>query len=281
MRRFRIVAALATSALLLTGCAGNLAAFRETGFEQPYLGTPRYAALAPKQATTAEEINQPIGRAAADALAAQLGLDPSKAFTREQYDLFMSGGGIGGQQGPVALVKQAVGILANTAGSPLETTIGGVRSSAVLGSYGLYVDPQGNLMSAANAAAPTRQVNEVLKPSGYLTQWCSANGLDDVLVALYASPFTREAVYSVIAQKEGGTDQLVPHHDGFSVTKVGMPMAPSIWITNFLLMYLLSPDLAAKLPAAWAPIPDEVAQAIEASPNGQVPYADWQASFPQ
>ena len=276
--RLRAVA-LAVCTVLIAGCGVTYVVERETGFLQPYLGTPRYAELAPKQATDASQINQPLGREAADSIAASLGMDTGKAFTPEQYQLFISAGGVGGQQQPVELVKQAIAILSNTAGSPLDVTIGGVPSSVVLGSYGLYVDPQGNLMSAANAAAPTRQVNEVLKPDGYLTQWCSDNGLDSALVALYASPFTREAAYSVFAQKEGGTAQLVTHESGAGDARVGMPMAPSIWITNFALMYMLSPDLAAKLPAYWAPIPDDVAAAIANSPNGQVPYADWQAAF--
>ena len=265
--------------MLLAGCGVTYVAERETGFLQPYLGTPRYAELAPKQATAASQINQPLGREAADSIAASLGMDIGKGFTAEQYELFMSAGGVGGQQQPVELVKQAIAILSNTAGSPIEVTVGGVRSSVVLGSYGLYVDPQGNLMSAANEAAPTRQVNEVLKPDGYLTQWCSDNGLDSALVALYASPFTREAAYSVFAQKAGGTAQLVTHQSSSGDARVGMPMAPSIWLTNFALMYLLSPELAAKLPAYWAPIPDKVAQAIADSPNGQVPYAEWQGTF--
>lgn len=270
---------LAVCTVLLAGCGATYVAERATGFQQPYLGTPRYAELTPKQATEATQINQPLGRGAADSIATAIGMDPAKAFTPEQYQLFMSGGGVGGQQQPVELVKQAVAILSNTAGSPLQVTIGDQPSSIVLGSYGLYVDPQGNLMSAANAAAPTRQVNEVLKPDGYLTQWCSDNGLDTALVALYASPFTREAAYSVLAQKEGGTAQLVTHASESGDTRVGMPMAPSIWITNFALMYMLSPDLAAKLPAYWAPIPEDVAQAIADSPNGQVSYVEWQSAF--
>lgn len=275
LRAFTLVVCTA----LLAGCGTTYLAERETGFAQPYLGTPRYAELAPKQATEAAQINQPLGREAADSIAAAIGMDVAKAFTPEQYQLFMSVGGVGGQQQPVDLVKQAVAILSNTTGSPLDVTIDGERSSVVLGSYGLYVDTQGNLMSAANAAAPTRQVNEVLKPDGYLTQWCSDNGLDSALVALYASPFTREAAYSVLAQKEGGTAQLVTHEASSGDSRVGMPMAPSIWITNFALMYMLSPDLAAKLPAYWAPIPNDVAEAIANSPNGQVPYAEWQEAF--
>ncbi len=54
-----------------------------------------------------------------------------------------------------------------------------------------------------------------------------------------------------------------------------MSMAPSIWLVNFILLYVLNPALAADMPAYWAPIPTTVANAILASPSGQVPYADY------
>jgi hypothetical protein len=57
-------------------------------------------------------------------------------------------------------------------------------------------------------------------------------------------------------------------------------MAPSIWIVNFALIYTLNPSLAAKMPVRWAPIPANVAQAIAASPTGQVPFSEYKSSFP-
>ena len=61
---------------------------------------------------------------------------------------------------------------------------------------------------------------------------------------------------------------------------MGMSMAPSIWIVNFALIYTLNPGLAAKMPARWTPIPANVAQAIAASSGGQVPYSQYESSFP-
>lgn len=273
----RVLGALLASSLLLTGCAGSMAAYLETGFDEPYVGTPRFAGLSAKQATTADQVNAPLGREAADRIAAELGLDESRALTQQQYQLFMSGGGAGGEADPVALVKDSAAILTNSNANPMRATIGGESMDVVLGSYGLYVDPEGKLMSAANAAAPTRQVNAVLKPDGYLTQWCEANGLMGVLEALYESAFTREAVYGVLSQKEAGTAQIVLHHDGWETSYVGMPMVPSIWITNFALIYMLSPDLAAQMPAYWEPIPEDLARALKASPDGTVPYSEWRA----
>jgi hypothetical protein len=57
-------------------------------------------------------------------------------------------------------------------------------------------------------------------------------------------------------------------------------MVPSIWIVNFQLTYILNPALAAKMPAYWTPIPEAVAQAIKASPDGRVRFGDYRASFP-
>jgi hypothetical protein len=265
------------SALVLTGCTGRLAAYVETGFEEPYVGTARFAHLAAPQATTTEQVNAPLGREAADRIAAELGLDASRALTPQQYQLFMSGGGVGGEAAPVALVKESAAILTNSRSNPMRVDVDGQQFDIVLGSYGLYVDPQGNLMSAANADSPTRQVNDVLKPDGYLTTWCQANGLMSVLEGLYASAFTREAVYGVISQREAGTAQIVLHEDGWETSYVGIPMVPAIWITNFALIYMLSPDLAAQMPAYWEPLPHALAQALRSSPNGQVPYSEWRA----
>lgn len=56
-------------------------------------------------------------------------------------------------------------------------------------------------------------------------------------------------------------------------------MVPSIWIANFLLIYAVSPTAAAQMPAAWAPIPTDVANAISASETGQVSYSQYQSYF--
>ena len=56
-------------------------------------------------------------------------------------------------------------------------------------------------------------------------------------------------------------------------------MVPSIWLVNFALLYILNPSVAASMPAAWAPIPSNVADAILASPTGQVPYSDYASNL--
>ena len=43
-------------------------------------------------------------------------------------------------------------------------------------------------------------------------------------------------------------------------------MAPSIWLVNFALLYILNPSVAASMPAVWAPIPSNVADAHHTRP---------------
>jgi hypothetical protein len=59
-----------------------------------------------------------------------------------------------------------------------------------------------------------------------------------------------------------------------------MSMAPSIWIVNFVLLYMLNPKLGAEMPARWTPIPANVVQALKASSTGQVPFSQYESSFP-
>jgi hypothetical protein len=110
--------------------------------------------------------------------------------------------------------------------------------------------------------------------------WCRQNGAEASLRMLYRSAYTSEVVYGNKSQKQSGVAQLVPNQKGARSSIVGMSMAPSIWIVNFVLVYMLNPSLAAKMPARWTPIPANVAQAITASPTGQVPFSDYESSFP-
>jgi len=50
--------------------------------------------------------------------------------------------------------------------------------------------------------------------------------------------------------------------------------------SSTLAVYTLNPKLAAYMPARWTPIPHDVVQAIRASPTGQIPYSEYESSFP-
>ncbi len=257
-----------------------LARHRAPGFSQPYAGTLRYQRLAPRVAANQEQVNRPLGRAATERIARGLGLAREDAFTRKQYRLFVSGKGVGGDPASAKLVDESVRILTNTTARPLYSNVDGTLTRTVLASYGLMVSTDGWLQSPANVNAPTRQVNTVIEPGGYLGTWARANGAGESLRALYRSAYTSEAVFGNRSQQQSGAAQLVPNTLGGGTWTVGMPMAPSIWVVNFALIYVLNPDLAAKMPARWTPIPAEVAQAIEASEDGRVPYSEYASSFP-
>jgi hypothetical protein len=250
-----------------------------TGFVQPYAGVPKYEQYAPIEVASARQINRPIGQSAADRLARKFGLNKKQVFTPKQYSLFISGKGVGGEPAPAKLVDESVRIFTNTTGRPLYANVNGKVTPTVLGSYGLFVSTAGRMMSLANTAAPTRKVNVVIEPGGYLGTWCRQNGCQDTLRMLYRSAYTPEVVYGNKSQQQSGVAELVPNTKGGRSSTVGMSMAPCIWIVNFVLVYALNPKLAAKMPARWAPIPADVVRALEASSTGQVPYSRYASSF--
>ncbi len=275
---------------------------RDTGWELPYSGVPRFEEFAPTQVIIPRQLNAPLGQARADGLAAALGFDKEKALSHRQFLLFISGQGVGGgnADGRTAayLTDSCSRYLTNTTATFLTREVDGVPRRILLGSYGLVVNPDGMLESPANATSPCRQINWVLAPDlvchfpeikipdglpcGYMGRWMRANGARDTLAALYASAYRGEAVFGARSQDSSGAHQLVINTKRTGRTStVGMSMIPPIWIVNFILIYALSPRLAAKMPAYWAPIPPPVADAIMLSPSGQVPYSEYLDQFPR
>jgi hypothetical protein len=282
--RLTFATAIALAALSVASLAASQrvahAAAPATGFAQPYAGTPKYEKYAPTQATSARQINRRLGQRAADRIARKLGLDKRHAFTAKQYRLFISGRGIGGDPVAAKQIDESVRIFTNTTGNPLYANVDGKLTPIVLGSYGLMVNTAGVLESLANTDAPTRQVNKYIEPGGYMPTWCRQNGARASLRMLYRSAYTSEVVYGNRSQQQSGAAQLVPNQKGTQSSIVGMSMAPSIWIVNFALVYMLNPKLAANMPARWTPIPANVVLAIAASPTGQVPFSEYESSFP-
>lgn len=285
-RRFRTTALALAGTILLTMAAapatqasGVVPTASATGFSIPFTGPSRYLPLAPTETTAVSQLHQPIGQQAADALAVEVGLRKSSAFTEQQYLEFISGQGVGGDPASAALVDASVRILTNTTGHPLYSVINGVLTPTVLASYGLFVTTDGWLESPAFQTAPTRLVNTVIAPGGYLGQWMRANGATSSLIALYRSAYLAVAAFGFVAQQISGKAQLVTNTKNGTSAEVGMSMAPALWLTNFALIYTLNPTLAAEMPAWWAPIPPTVANAILASPTGRVRYSDYAAAL--
>lgn len=286
MRRFGVAAGLLVCSIAV-GCVPPIPA--DTGFSSPFSGPERFEFLAPTKATDASQLNVPIGARRADEIAFLLGLRRDRALTDAQFRAFITGGGKGGSKEGAALADRSAQILTNTNGHPLTSNVDGVPTQTVLASYGLFVNDDGLLMSPANEIAPTREVNVLLAPAaacpekplcGYINTWFLSNGAADSLLQLYMSAYTIEAVYGNEAQQSSGAWQLVTNTKNGASTKVGMSMAPALWLTNFALLYTLNPDLAALLPAYWTPIPTPVADAILATGTGYVPYSDYSSYFP-
>jgi hypothetical protein len=276
------VVVLAALSFALLAASEGIArpAIAATGFAEPYAGTPKYEKYAPTEATSSRQVNRPLGQRAADRIARKLGLDKRRVFTPRQYRLFISGKGNGGNRQDAALVDRSVRIFINTTGNPLHAKVNGKVTPIVLGSYGLMVNPAGLLQSLANTHAVTRKVNPVIAPLGYMPRWCRRNSAKAALQQLYRSAYTSEVIFGHRSQQQSGVAELVPNQKGRTGTIVGMSMAPSIWIVNFLLVYTLNPSLAAKMPARWTPIPANVALALAESRTGQVRFSQYESSFP-
>lgn len=290
-RRGSTTRRLALSALALIGAclltltgtqsAGGepVATTPDTGFSIPFSGAPEFEHVAPTQLTDPAQLDQPLGPELTEAIAAQIGLNSADALTEQQYRELTSGGGIGGDPAAAGIINACVDILTNTVGRPVYSEVNGQTMPSVLASYGLYVNPAGLLESPANADAPTRQVNTLIAPGGFVGNWLRDNGAARSLAALYRSAYTVQAAYGFAAQQMSGAAQLVTNTKAGVTTRVGMSMAPPLWIVNFALIYILNPSMAARMPAFWTPIPPAVADAIAASPTGQVPFADFLPYF--
>lgn len=271
------------SKILLAGLAIQVFASAPSygkGFPGPAAGAPIYARYAPTEVSVFKPLNQPLGQKKADAIARGLGLDKSKCFTPAQFLKFVTGQGVGGNQSDAFLVDECIFILTNTTGNPLIRKINGKPTAIVLGSYGLFVATDGTLQSPANVDAPTREVNPLIVPGGYVDTWCRANGAEKAISMLYASAFTTQIFYGNEAQQKGGAAELFPYRKGpHNRVVTGASVVPPLWEVNFCLIYMLNPKLAANMPAYWAPIPKAVVAALEASSDGQVPYSKYAAFF--
>jgi len=306
MRRRRGLAAALSVALVFAGgsflAAPAAAEPRDTGFEQPYQGPPKYAHMSAPKALVDAQINMPLGQARADALARQLGFPKRMAMTKRQFRLMLAGGGIGGGT-PQArrsgqIVASSIRYLTNTLGSEYVRVIDGEPTPIRLASYGLIVTPDGTLESPGHEGSPARTFNYLILPKrlcdnpnvvadmpkgiqcGYVNQFMLKNGAADSLRALYASAFTKFIPYGPLAQGKSEPHELAPNSLDGTRTLVGISMAPPLWLINFILTYAANPEIAAKFPARWTPVPSAVADILVSNETGQVRFSDYQQYFP-
>lgn len=286
----------------------------DTGFNPTNSGVVKYLPFVPTAAARPGQVNAPLGQREADRLARVFGFDKAKAFSASQFAKYLSGKGRpdgytkAEARKAAQLTRLSVAYLTNTTGNTYTRVIDGQRVSVNLGSYGLIVDSKGMLRVPANCPDPTssdfsecspvRLINWVLAPDaicdypdlakeippgipcGYMGAWMRHNRARDTLKELYTSAYVREAPYASKSQEAAGTPQLIYVDTAERAQAVvGVPVAPAMWVTNYMLIYALSPEAGAKMPAYWEAIPSDVVRALEDSPNGQVPYGDFLARF--
>lgn len=263
-------------------------ASEDTGFSEPFSGTPQYEHVAPTEMTDSGQLNRAIGQPLADEIAREIGLKKSDVFTDDQYNEFIAGKGVPGSGDPEEskLVDQSVAILTNTLHHPLPyRDADGKTGTTVLASYGLFVTTDGYLESPAYETAPTYVVNDVIQPGGYMADWMKANGATKSLTQLYKSAYTSEAAYGNQAQIQSKPNELITNTKGGVSSVVGMSMGPALWVVNFALIYTLKPSLAADMPAEWAPIPAAVVDAFNTKDaagqlTGRLSYSSVASDFP-
>ena len=309
-----LVATMVSLALIYAGGATSVSAAPArvgTGFTPTNAGVLKYQPFAPTEAERPGQVNAPLTQKQADRLARIFGFDKSRTLSRKQYATLVSAKGkpTGYTQAEAnmaaKLARQSVRwYMTNTTGNTYTRIIDGEKVTVNIGSYGLIVSEDGMLKVPANCPDPTssdfsqcspvRLVNWLLVPKalcagmeppagvpcGYMGDWMRSNNARDTLKELYSSAFVDEEPYASESQEEGGLPQLVyvTRADG-STAAVGVPVAPAMWILNFVLVYMLSPEAARFMPAYWAAIPEDVVSALEESENGQVPYSDYLQYF--
>ncbi|MGA0011004.1 MAG: hypothetical protein ACO3ID_09550 [Candidatus Nanopelagicales bacterium] len=286
----------------------------DSGFSETNAGVKRFIRYAPREATSPAQVNAPLPtQKKADRLAKIFGISKDKTFTKKQRKDFLAGRGTipegyteAEARKAAELTRLATTYLTNTTGNTYTRVINGDRVKVKLGGYGLIVDKDGMLRVPANCpdpnssdfalCSPVRLINWVLTPEGlcdnpdntpppgipcgYMNAWMRANGAKDTLKMLYSSAWLGEARFADKSQKEGGNSQLIygTRSDGTPFA-VGVPVAPAMWILNYILNYILEPETARFYPSTWTAIPERVVKAIENSDNGQVRYSEYMSSF--
>jgi len=67
-------------------------------------------------------------------------------------------------------------------------------------------------------------------------------------------------------------------HPSTYMEPFGVPLAPGIYLANFMLLYFVNPEIAANMPAYMAAIPQDVNDCLLSNPEG-CPYTDMKPYF--
>jgi hypothetical protein len=85
-------------------------------------------------------------------------------------------------------------------------------------------------------------------------------------------PVTLAIAVSLLASSLRAQDPETSESQGSATEFYGPPISPGVYLVNFLILYMVNPGDAAKMPAYKAPIPKAVANCLEQNPEG-CPYA--------
>jgi hypothetical protein len=192
------ITAIAAGALSAASLLGSQvvahAATPAAGFAQPYAGTPKYQQYAPTEGTGARQINRPLGSKAACRSSKDSPCRSQVTTTTTAKDgankaSFAVMAATQGKKNLDVHVTQAFHLHEHVRQAPLRQR---QRQGDAHGAEQLRAvrQPCRDAMSLANTSAPTRKVNVVLAPGGYLREWCRKNGAQDALRMLYQSAYT-------------------------------------------------------------------------------------------
>ncbi len=264
---FTLAVGVAPSATAAPG--GN-----ETGFALPFSGAPAFERFAPPKLTKPSQLNQPMGLAAADRVAAAIGLSPKDALSEQQYRSFLSGGGIGGSRDAAKIIDACLIILTNTTGRPMF-------GDSVVGSYGLYVNEQGMLQSPRERECAHATGQFADRPPRRLRRHVAARQRGDrhpagaLPVGLHDRGPVRLCRTTDVGRRTVGDEHQGRRHD--HRRHVDGAAAVDRELRAALHRQAVTRRCDARLLGA---IPPPVAVAIKASPpNGQVPYSRYASHF--
>jgi len=85
-----------------------------------------------------------------------------------------------------------------------------------------------------------------------------------------------ENAYNITVNDPVQTEALEP--SSACVEPLGIPLAPPVYLINFLLLYFTNPEIAAYMPAYRAALPQEVYECLVENPDG-CPYTDMAQYF--
>lgn len=233
-----------------------------------------YSHLAPKFTSDPEKINQPLGIRKARRIAAELGITPEMTFTKEEYREFLGTKRSRRTNTNQAIIYNCVQVLSNSSANPIKVDTDGDKipdEKIILGSYGLSVinnNSQAYIQTdcyetSCGYEANCLQFNSLA--TGYLQRWSIEHGTYKKWREMIKLRSFKKLTYaSINCQNDYVEDNACivnlkgPETDSYA----GVPLAPTLWLINFMFLYKMNPKVAAKMPGYAAHIPTDFAEAM-------------------